>query len=132
MPPACANTWTAARIALPTQLWAYGYSASVIGSRLGGVSRLAVIGKVHRLGLSGRATTISRTRVRGHRRRRPHNNGDHHQAAKRCAAESAARGLNQAGPDLFRPVSEIVANINLEHHHCRWLYGDNPFLHRAL
>jgi GcrA cell cycle regulator len=37
------------------QLWAEGLSASQIASRMGGVTRNAVIGKVHRLNLSGRA-----------------------------------------------------------------------------
>jgi len=38
------------------KLWAEGHSASQIAKELGGVTRNAVIGKVHRLGLSGRAT----------------------------------------------------------------------------
>ena len=37
-------------------LWAEGFSASQIAERLGGVTRNAVISKVHRLGLSGRVT----------------------------------------------------------------------------
>ncbi len=38
------------------KLWLDGLSASQIAKQLGGVTRNAVIGKVHRLGLSGRAT----------------------------------------------------------------------------
>nr|RAV93400.1 GcrA cell cycle regulator [Aerococcus urinae] len=38
------------------RLWADGLSAGQIAKRLGGVTRNAVIGKVHRLGLSGRVT----------------------------------------------------------------------------
>jgi GcrA cell cycle regulator len=41
-------------------LWAEGHSASEIGRRLG-VSKDAVIGKSHRLGLSGRPSPIKRT-----------------------------------------------------------------------
>ena len=41
------------------KLWADGLSASQIAGRLGEVTRNAVIGKVHRLGLAGRATTRS-------------------------------------------------------------------------
>ena len=37
------------------KLWADGLSASQIAGELGGITRNAVIGKVHRLGLSGRA-----------------------------------------------------------------------------
>ena len=49
--------WNDERVELLKRLWAEGFSASQIASRLGGVTRNAVIGKVHRLGLSGRATS---------------------------------------------------------------------------
>lgn len=48
--------WTDDRVELLKQLWADGLSASQIANKMGGVTRNAVIGKVHRLGLSGRAT----------------------------------------------------------------------------
>ncbi|WP_183753993.1 GcrA family cell cycle regulator [Pseudochelatococcus contaminans] len=49
------NTWTDERVELLRKLWGDGLSASQIATEIGGVSRNAVIGKVHRLGLSGRA-----------------------------------------------------------------------------
>src|SRR5674476_385108 len=52
-------SWTDERVALLTKLWADGLSASQIAAELGGVTRNAVIGKVHRLGLSGRAKSPS-------------------------------------------------------------------------
>ncbi|MEO1028088.1 MAG: GcrA family cell cycle regulator [Pseudomonadota bacterium] len=48
--------WTEDRVEVLKKLWAEGHSASQIAKQLGGVTRNAVIGKVHRLGLSGRAT----------------------------------------------------------------------------
>ncbi len=45
------TTWTDARIELLKQLWDEGASCSQIATALGGVSRNAVIGKVHRLAL---------------------------------------------------------------------------------
>lgn len=48
------TTWTEERVERLKQLWQEGRSASHIAAELGGVSRNAVIGKVHRLGLSGR------------------------------------------------------------------------------
>ncbi len=48
--------WTEDRVAILSKLWAEGLSASQVAAQLGGVTRNAVIGKVHRLGLSGRAT----------------------------------------------------------------------------
>ena len=48
--------WTAERVELLTTLWKSGNSASQIANELGeGVSRNAVIGKIHRLGLSERS-----------------------------------------------------------------------------
>ncbi len=47
--------WTEDRVATLKKLWLDGLSASQIARQLGGVTRNAVIGKVHRLGLSGRA-----------------------------------------------------------------------------
>lgn len=47
--------WTEDRVETLSKLWADGLSASQIAKILGGVTRNAVIGKVHRLGLSGRA-----------------------------------------------------------------------------
>ncbi|KCZ92726.1 GcrA family cell cycle regulator [Hyphomonas johnsonii] len=49
-------SWTDERVNVLKKLWAEGHSASQIAKQLGGVTRNAVIGKVHRLGLSGRAT----------------------------------------------------------------------------
>ncbi|HVY83712.1 MAG TPA: GcrA family cell cycle regulator [Caulobacterales bacterium] len=48
--------WTDERVNTLKKLWAEGLSASQIAKQLGGVTRNAVIGKVHRLGLAGRAT----------------------------------------------------------------------------
>ena len=50
-------SWTDERVERLSRLWLEGLSASQIAADLGeGVSRNAVIGKVHRLGLSGRST----------------------------------------------------------------------------
>ena len=46
-------SWTDERVELLKKLWADGLSASQIAAELGGITRNAVIGKVHRLGLSG-------------------------------------------------------------------------------
>ena len=49
-------SWTDERVETLKKMWAEGQSASQIAKELGGVTRNAVIGKVHRLGLSNRAT----------------------------------------------------------------------------
>jgi GcrA cell cycle regulator len=52
-------SWTDERVELLRKLWSEGLSASRIALELGSVTRNAVIGKVHRLGLSGRAKTTA-------------------------------------------------------------------------
>ncbi len=49
-------SWTDERVELLKKMWGEGQSASQIAKELGGVTRNAVIGKVHRLGLSNRST----------------------------------------------------------------------------
>src|SRR5258706_8950328 len=56
--------WTDERVELLKKLWTDGLSASQIAAELGGITRNAVIGKVHRLGLSGRAKSPSSTAPR--------------------------------------------------------------------
>ena len=47
-------SWSDDRVELLKKMWGEGQSASQIAKELGGVTRNAVIGKVHRLGLSNR------------------------------------------------------------------------------
>jgi len=50
-------SWTDERVEQLKKMWSEGQSASQIAKELGGVTRNAVIGKVHRLGLSNRASS---------------------------------------------------------------------------
>ncbi|MDP2064165.1 MAG: GcrA family cell cycle regulator [Phaeovulum sp.] len=54
-------SWTDERVETLKKMWGEGHSASQIAKELGGVTRNAVIGKVHRLGLSNRAGTAAET-----------------------------------------------------------------------
>jgi GcrA cell cycle regulator len=78
--------WSEERVALLRKLWAEGLSASQIAKQLGGVTRNAVIGKVHRLGLAGRATPS-----------RP---------AKRPVRTARPRVIGPSAPRLRMPSSE--------------------------
>ena len=51
-------SWTDERIATLTKMWEGGATASQIAEELGGVSRNAVIGKAHRLGLKSRPSPV--------------------------------------------------------------------------
>ena len=56
--------WSDERVEQLKSLWTEGLSASQIARALGGVTRNAVIGKVHRLGLAGRASPSRSERPR--------------------------------------------------------------------
>ena len=89
--------WTDERVELLKKLWGEGLSASQIAGRLGSVTRNAVIGKVHRLGLSGRApTSRAGNRPRGARLA----------ANKRAAKPRFATVGNPALRALYHPDSE--------------------------
>ena len=53
-------SWNHERIEQLKKLWEAGYTASNIATELGGITRNAVIGKAHRLGLSGRMKSKSK------------------------------------------------------------------------
>ena len=122
--------WNDERVDLLKKLWSDGLSASQIAGRLGGVTRNAVIGKVHRLGLSGRATT---SRMKSHRPRA------RSQASKRLMkprfatlGNPALRQLYLGDSEPYTPsAEELVIPPNerrsiqtLTEASCRWPIGD--------
>ena len=124
-------TWTEERVELLKKLWAEGLSASRIAAELGGVSRNSVIGKVHRLGLSGRAKSASASVPR---QRKPRT----HQHMMRIA-RSGVRGNTALAPmpvyeTNLEPEPEVIENIipigqrcsilELNESTCRWPIGD--------
>ncbi|WP_116654401.1 GcrA family cell cycle regulator [Pelagibacterium sediminicola] len=54
------HSWTKDRVSTLRELWLEGLSATEIGQRLG-CTRNAVLGKVHRIGLSGRRTPVRKS-----------------------------------------------------------------------
>ena len=68
-------SWTDERINTLKKMWKEGKSAAEIAKALGkGVTRNAVIGKAHRMGLSGRPSPIKKPVApsRWPKRQRPH------------------------------------------------------------
>jgi len=123
--------WTDERVELLKKLWGEGLSASQIAGRIGGVTRNAVIGKVHRLGLSGRATT---SRMKTHRPRPRLANQKRLVAKSRFATvgNPALRALYQPEAEPYvQPVEELSIPEHerksiqtLTETSCRWPIGD--------
>src|SRR5690606_5479375 len=64
-------SWTDERIAILTKMWEGGATASQIADELGGVSRNAVIGKAHRLGLKARPSPVKANEPKPEARPKP-------------------------------------------------------------
>ncbi|MGI9475529.1 MAG: GcrA family cell cycle regulator [Hyphomicrobiaceae bacterium] len=124
-------SWTDDRVDLLKKLWSEGLSASQIAGRLGGVTRNAVIGKVHRLGLSGRATTSRmksiRPRVRTSTPRRQQQRPNFRQLgnpAFRNLYQGEAEPFVPAPEEIDIPLAERKNLQDLTENDCRWPIGD--------
>ena len=124
--------WTDDRVGALKKLWLEGQSASQIAKQLGGgVTRNAVIGKVHRLGLSGRAAPSqpARTTFRAATRPRPAAPAAPVQApsAPRRIEAVAPRPVMVAQPVAPAPAPELPGTatvMTLGAHMCKWPIGD--------
>lgn len=118
--------WTDERVANLKKLWLDGLSASQIAKQLGGVTRNAVIGKVHRLGLSGRAAPSQPSRP-AFRAARPRPT-QAPSAPRRI--EPAARPAVAAQPSAPAPRPAVLdlpgtaTVLTLGNHMCKWPIGD--------
>jgi GcrA cell cycle regulator len=120
--------WDAERTAALTKMWLEGMSASQCARQLGGVSRNAVIGKVHRLGLDSRQAP-SRPRSLGGR---PAGSGRSAatlvQAHRTATTTATPVVVIRPAPTPASPVSTdlkpTASLLNLSGHACRWPIGD--------
>ena len=124
-------SWNDERVDLLSRLWLEGRSASQIATELGqGVTRNAVIGKVHRLGLSGRvklAPSAPATRLRV----KPVNKQDERQPhvvsiapAMETLAPPPPAIAQRPSSDVVIPFSNRVTIMELRDTMCRWPLGD--------
>jgi GcrA cell cycle regulator len=118
--------WTDERVELLKKLWQDGLSASQIAAELGGVTRNAVIGKVHRLGLSGRGQPTSSIK----RQRRTHGSSARRTRQTVTYGNLALR-TDAYAEEEFRPRRDVVVPIAkrltifaLTEHTCKWPIGD--------
>ena len=90
-------SWTDERIDQLKALWDKGLTASQIAEELGGVSRNAVIGKAHRLGLKSRPSPVKA------------NDADKKAAPKKAAPAAApAKAPAAAAPARPRPAAPVA------------------------
>jgi GcrA cell cycle regulator len=118
--------WTDERVETLRKLWLDGLSASQIAKQLGGVTRNAVIGKVHRLGLSGRATPSQPARpvFKAPRPARPVMSAPqpHRRPAELAATPAEPPPAPRVAPYVEQPGTATV--LTLGAHMCKWPIGD--------
>jgi GcrA cell cycle regulator len=132
--------WTDERVELLKKLWADGLSASQIAAQLGGVTRNAVIGKVHRLKLSSRG----RATASPVRQKKTQQTSSSVKSSSRAATpsrsmaasigatalqtqfdvEPIARQMLRPVENVVVPISRRLALIQLNEHTCKWPNGD--------
>lgn len=119
--------WSDERVDVLKKLWLDGLSATQIAKQLGSVTRNAVIGKVHRLGMAGRAQPSKPTRPVFKAPRPP-----------RTIAPMPARPHVTSAPiepKFNRPLEEPLppprieapgsaTTLTLGTHMCKWPIGD--------
>lgn len=125
--------WNDERVEILKKLWAEGLSASQIAARLKGTSRNAVISKVHRLGLSGRVTTL---RMKSNRPRTVPQAAGKPKPIPRPAARPMPKSsflfsLMGFEAEPFKPQEELDiplekrrSLVDLQEKDCRWPIGD--------
>lgn len=141
-------SWTDERVETLKKMWGEGQSASQIAKELGGVTRNAVIGKVHRLGLSNRAGGPAPT-AKPAGKEKPEEAPVAAQAPAAPAPEapipmSAARraiipagqplppqpSANEISPEALASVREVekkakkISLMELTERTCKWPIGD--------
>lgn len=108
--------WHEQQEALLTKLWADGLSATQVAKELNkpadvGITRNAVIGKVHRLGLTGRARAASQPSPRRIRVS---------PASIRIMQQRAKPQAAPAPPPEIFTSEHMIQFHKLDNHHCRW------------
>jgi GcrA cell cycle regulator len=128
-------SWTDERVEMLRKLWSDGLSASQVAAELGpGITRNAVIGKIHRLGLAERAKTASAPRQRAAKAPRqaaaassaPRANGHavHGNVALAYAPQTVVVARAHPEEEVVIPMSERVTLMELRESMCRWPMGD--------
>ncbi len=124
-------SWTDDRVEQLTKLWADGLSASLIATKIGEITRNAVIGKVRRLKLPGRATSSrspqrakprlsASVSIRSPRRQTPRSRLTRTSPAKARSPRRRPTVVPELGPaPSFRVTVLLLSDVI-----CRWPEGD--------
>lgn len=114
-------TWTDERVELLKKLWADGLSASQVAARMGGgLTRNAVLSKVHRSGLARRSETVVRKAYVRTKPMPPKPEPKPRPVVIKPRPALVAEPLPPEPP----AVARITNILDLDACHCRWPIGD--------
>jgi GcrA cell cycle regulator len=119
--------WSSERIEQLRSLWHDGLSASQIATHLGGITRNAVIGKAHRLGLTGRPSPIKNRSVSVARPRPPRRPRVEHAPMPRAVAAAPTphvRHVEQHHQHVELEDMPGATILTLTDRICKWPIGD--------
>ena len=118
--------WSSERIEQLRSLWHDGLSASQIATHLGGITRNAVIGKAHRLGLTGRPSPIKNRSVGVSRPRPPRRPRVEHAPTPRAVAAPAVHQHRHVEPLPPVELEDMpgATILTLTDRICKWPIGD--------
>ena len=108
--------WSDERVAILKKMWLDGNSASEIAKALGNITRNAVIGKVHRLGLSNRDTNVSKAgatsnkAIKGVKRGRPPKINKEPKKRGRPQKIKGPKDFNESTTERGKPISASGTN----------------------
>lgn len=118
-------SWTDERVERLSKLWMEGRSASRIAAELGnGVSRNAVIGKIHRLGLSARNPAPAGAEPGREKPKVIAKAEPRVSVPSETAAVPAPKHFGAALSEVVIPLSDRVTIMELRETMCRWPLGD--------
>ena len=113
--------WTEQMVEDLKKMWHEGLTTGEIGKRLG-VSKNSIVGKVHRLQLSGRPSPIKKKDEISEEKAAPAKPAKEEKAAPVKAKEE--KRPEPAKEEKFEPVAKIPSLTDLDNHPCRWPVGD--------
>lgn len=130
-------SWTDERIALLKKMWKEGKSAAEIAKTLGkGVTRNAVIGKAHRMGLSGRPSPIKKPAAPAKKEKEAAPKSKE-PAKKEPRPSAPAAGSQRVSAAIAKEVEEMkriekevlplnggISLLELTERMCKWPIGD--------
>ena len=107
------ESWTVEQIGLLKKLWAEGETAAAIATRLGDLSRSAVLGKVHRLRLrTAEAAAASPAKAKS---------AEHNRAESAPARRRRGGRRNKRAPTVPTAVRQHKTLFELTNKTCRWI-----------